>query len=81
MVQTSPEAASAHLPFVAIGSGQPIADPLAVIRRLFWPDKLPPTQQGVFAALWAVRHAIQTSHGGAAEAIQVAVLTGASLGD
>jgi 20S proteasome alpha/beta subunit len=74
--QASPEAASPHLPFVAIGSGQPIADPfLAFIRRLFWPDKLPPTQQGVFAALWAVRHAIQTSPGGVAEPIQVAVLT------
>jgi len=73
--QASPEAATSDLPLEAVGSGEPIADPfLAFIRRLFWPANLPTTQQGVFAALWAVRHAIQTSPGGVAEPIQVAVL-------
>ena len=75
--QGSPEAASKDLPFIAIGSAQATADPfLAFIRRLFWPDKLPTAPEGVFAAVWTVRHAIQTSPGGVAEPIQVAVLKG-----
>jgi len=38
--QGAPEEATQELPFVSIGSGQPIADPfLAFLRRIFWPDK------------------------------------------
>ncbi len=75
--QASPEAATPDLPLEAVGSGPAIADPfLAFIRRLFWPKRLPTVQEGVFSALWAVRHAIQTSPGGVAEPIQVAVLEG-----
>lgn len=75
--QVSPELASRSLPFVAIGGGQLTADPfLAFIRRLFWPTKLPTLAEGIFAALWTLRHAIQTSPGGVADPIQVAVLEG-----
>src|SRR5207245_1801501 len=69
--QGSAEAATTHLPFVAIGSGQATADPfLAFIRRLFWPSKLPATGEGLFAGVWTVRHAIHTSPGGVADPIQ-----------
>ena len=34
--------AATDVPYVAIGSGQTIADPhLALLHRVFWPDKLP----------------------------------------
>jgi len=73
--QGSPEAASADLPFISVGSAQMTADPfLAFIRRLFWPTTLPTVPEGVFAAVWTVRDAIHTSPGGVADPIQVIVL-------
>ena len=73
--QCAPEMATDALPFVAIGSGQPQADPfLAFIRRIFWPTKPPSLQDGVFSAVWALRHTIETIPGGVADPIQVAVL-------
>ena len=69
------EAATEDLPYVAIGSGQPIADPhLALLRRVFWPDKLPNVADGIFAVMWTLLHAIQVNPGGFAEPIQLAVL-------
>ena len=69
------EAATNDLPYIAIGSGQPIADPhLALLRRVFWPDKLPNIADGIFAAMWTLLHAIQVNPGGVAEPIQMAVL-------
>jgi 20S proteasome alpha/beta subunit len=71
----SPEKASSNLPFVAIGSGQTIADPfLAFIRRIFWKSSLPSIQEGVFSALWTLRHAIETNPGGISDPTQIAVL-------
>lgn len=73
--QAAPEAASESLPFMAIGSGQPIADPfLAFIRRIFWTTGLPDLQEGVFSAVWALEHAIQTNPGGVADPKQIVVL-------
>jgi 20S proteasome alpha/beta subunit len=70
--QGSGEQATDDLPFVAIGSGQLIADPfLAFIRRLFWKDRLPTSDEGVFAAVWAVQHAIETNPGGVGPPIQI----------
>lgn len=69
------EAATDDLPYVAIGSGQPIADPhLALLRRVFWPEKLPNMADGIFAVMWTLLHAIQVNPGGVAEPIQLAVL-------
>jgi len=73
--QCSPEEATAKLPFLAIGSGQTIADPfLAFIRRIFWPDHNPTIGDGVFAALWTVKHAIQTAPGGIGDPIQIIII-------
>ncbi|MBX7135861.1 MAG: hypothetical protein K1X67_24600 [Fimbriimonadaceae bacterium] len=55
----SGEFATEELPFVAIGSGQPKADPfLAFVRRIFWPDRLPELSEGVFACLWTLNYVI-----------------------
>src|SRR5262245_30654943 len=38
----APEEATAELPFIALGSGQPIADPfLAFLKRILWKDHRP----------------------------------------
>lgn len=70
--QGSPEQSTNELPCVSIGSGQPIADPfLALLRRVFWSDHQPPMNEGLFAAVWTVDHAIKVSPGGIAEPMQV----------
>lgn len=73
--QCSPEVATVDLPFVAIGSGQSIADPfLAFLRRVFWKDHLPTLPEGSFAAFWTIQHAIDTAPGGIGPPIQMAIL-------
>lgn len=78
--QCTPEAATKDLPFVAVGIGQRTADPfLAFLRRVFWPDRLPNVAEGIFAATWTLRQAIETSPGGVADPIQVMVLEGEAV--
>ena len=73
--QCSPEFATDNLPFVTIGSGQGNADPfLSFNRKTFWPQGCPSLQDGVFSAVWTVRHAIDNAPGGLADPIQVVVL-------
>lgn len=71
--QGSPEQTVDGLFFVSIGSGQPIADPfLGFLRRIFWPEEGQPTiDEGIFAAVWALDHAIRVNPGGVAEPMQV----------
>ena len=70
--QCAPEEASEDLPFIAIGSGEAIADPfLAFLRRIFWPTTLPSLVDGVFAAFWTLQHAIDVNPGGVAEPKQI----------
>jgi 20S proteasome alpha/beta subunit len=72
--QGSAEQATDDLPFVAIGSGQLIADPfLAFIRRLFWQEQIPTIEQGVFAAVWSIQHTIKTNAGGVGPPIQIVI--------
>lgn len=67
-----PEQASDELPFVALGSGQPIADPfLAFLKRVLWKDRQPTLPEGRFGASWTVRHAIQTNPGGVGGKLQL----------
>lgn len=74
--QCSPEVATDDLPFVAIGSGQGIADPfLAFLRRVFWKDTLPSLSGGIFAVMWTLLHAIETALGGISRPIQIATLS------
>ena len=63
--QCAPEVATDDLPFVAVGSGQSIADPLlAFLRHVFWQDSLPSLNEGNFAAVWTLQHAIRAAPGG-----------------
>ncbi|MEI8061337.1 MAG: hypothetical protein WCG99_03540 [Candidatus Berkelbacteria bacterium] len=74
--QGSPEEAPDELPFASIGSGQAIADPfLGFIRRVFWNNETPTINEGLFASIWTLRHAIEINPGGVAEPIQVVILT------
>jgi len=74
--QCGPEQATIHLPFVAIGSGQPLADPfLAFLRRIFWPDRFPTLAEGIFSAYWTLDQAIKINPGGVAHPIQIMTLT------
>lgn len=73
--QGAPEQANDGLPFVAIGSGQQIADPfLAFIRRNFWKDRLPTIGEAEFAAMWTLYQAIETNPGGIGNPTQMMVL-------
>ncbi len=73
--QAHPEMASKDLPFVAIGSGEIMADPfLAYLRDIFWQKRQPSVAEGIFATWWTLHHAIKTSPGGVADPIQIAVL-------
>ncbi len=62
--------------FASMGSGQQITDPfLALFKKIFWKDdELPRLQDGVFATVWALNHAIDVNPGGIKEPINVATL-------
>lgn len=75
--QAASEQATEDIPFIAVGSGQQLADPfLAFLRRIFWKDHLPTLNEGIFAALWTLQHAVAVNTGGVSDPIQVAILTG-----
>lgn len=77
----SPELATRDLPFVALGSGQAIADPfLALLKRLLWPNHEPSIAEGRLAAVWTIDHVRRTTPGGVGGEIQLATLTDAAQG-
>ena len=62
--------------FVSMGSGQPIADPfLGLIRRVFFKDSQPRLNEGIFAVLWTLEHAIDLNTGGIDGPAQIGILT------
>jgi 20S proteasome alpha/beta subunit len=80
-VNGSPERASVDLPFVALGSGQMIADPfLALLKRLLWSQTEPTVAEGRMAAVWTIDHVRRTNPGGVGGDIQLATLECASGG-
>jgi hypothetical protein len=71
----APEQTSAELPFIAMGSGQPIADPfLALLKRLLWQNTQPTLAEGRFAATWTIDHVRLVNPGGVGGKIQLATL-------
>lgn len=71
----APELATTQLPFIAVGVGQPIADPfLAFLKRILWKDAAPTVAEARFAATWTVKHVIETIPGGVGPPIQLATL-------
>lgn len=72
-----PELKTPDMWYVSMGSGQTITDPfLGFIRSVFWTDgKLPSCQDGIFATVWAIQHAIEVNPGGINGPIRIATLT------
>ncbi len=71
----APERCTIDLPFVALGSGQVIADPfLAFLRRLLWTGREPTLSEGRLAAVWTIDHVSRTNPGGVGGEIQLATL-------
>lgn len=71
-----PELKTPDLWYCSMGSGQSITDPfLGFIRSIFWADGRPPTcQDGIFATVWALKHAIEVKPGGINGPIRIATL-------
>ncbi|EWS54511.1 Proteasome subunit [Methylibium sp. T29] len=71
----APERSTEHLPFVSLGSGQPIADPfLAFLKRLIWSGVQPTVAEGKLVAVWTIDHVCKTNPGGVGGAVQLMVL-------
>ena len=61
--------------FCSMGSGQLIGDPfMALMREIFWEKGPPSLQDGIFAAVWALEHAVSVNAGGVNGPIEIAVL-------
>lgn len=66
-----------ELPFVALGSGQQIADPfLAFLKRTLWRDSEPTLSEGRLATIWTLHHVIKSNPGGVGGRIQLGTLDG-----
>jgi 20S proteasome alpha/beta subunit len=69
----APEEVGTDLVFVALGSGQPLADPfLALLKRILWKGRRPKLPEGRFVAAWTIRHVSQTVFGLVGGPIQMA---------
>ena len=65
--------------YVSMGGGQSVTDPLlGLMRRAFWKDGRPTVEDGIFAVMWALEHAIRLNTGGVNGPPRVAVLRGDS---
>lgn len=70
------EEKTAELPFVALGSGQMIADPfLAFLKRILWSSRPPTVAEGRFVAAWTIIHAVKTNPGGIGGSFQLSTLS------
>lgn len=70
-----PELKTENLWYVAMGSGQNIADPfLGLMRHVFWKDTPPRLSGGIFSVLWALNHTIELNPGGINGPSQIAIL-------
>lgn len=71
-----PELKDDRIWYASMGCGQSLADPfLALIRRVFWKEGMPSLADGIFAATWALQHAIEVNTGGVNGPIHIATLT------
>lgn len=73
----APERSTPELPFISMGSGQPLADPfLALLHRLLWKGAEPTVAEGRLAAVWTIEHVSHTNPGGVGGPVQLATLSG-----
>lgn len=78
----SPEEATEHLPFFAIGSTQKTAETfLAFIREVLWKkNTVPSLADSRFAVFWTLQHCIRISPGGISEPKQIVTLENTKMG-
>ena len=70
-----PEVKSGDNFYVAIGSGQPIADTLlGLMRRVYWSNEQPDIQNGIFVTAMVLKLACEMAPGGIKPPIQIAIL-------
>lgn len=61
--------------FVAMGSGQMLAEPfVAFVSRVLWGDGVPDVQTAMFGVYWALDHTIKYAPGGVGAPIRIATL-------
>jgi hypothetical protein len=71
-----PELKTKKLNFVAMGSGQMLAEPfVSFVARTFWQSKMPDVQSAIFGVHWALAHTILCAPGGVGNPIVIATLT------
>ena len=77
-----PERKGGRLHFVAMGSGQMLAEPfMAFISRVIWGGEPPDVQTAMFGVYWALRHACLIAPGGVGEPIKLSTLRKGENGD
>lgn len=70
-----PEIKDGRLFFVAMGSGQMLAEPfLAFVSRVLWKNTMPNVEHAKFGVYWVLDHAIKLAPGGVGYPIKIAVL-------
>lgn len=70
-----PEFKTPDIWYVAMGSGQKIADPfLGLIRRVFWKDSRPTCQDGIFYVSWVLHQTIDLNAGGIDGPMKITIL-------
>ena len=70
-----PELKTENIWYVAMGSGQNIADPfLGFMRRVFWKNTPPNINGAIFSVAWALNHTIDLNPGGIKGPSQIAIL-------
>ena len=75
LTEFQPELKDKKLWYCSIGSTQYLTDPfLALMREVYWGQSPPNLQDGLFATLWALKHAITLNVGGVNEPIQIGIL-------
>jgi hypothetical protein len=71
-----PEIKTAKLNFVAMGSGQMLAEPfLSFVAQTFWESKVPDVQSAIFGVHWALAHTLRSAPGLVGPPIVIATLT------
>lgn len=71
-----PELKNGKIHFVAMGSGQMLAEPfMSFVDRTFWKSKTPDVKTALFGVHWALAHTIKCAPGGVGDPICLATLT------
>ncbi len=70
-----PELKDGKIRFVAMGSGQMLAEPfVAFVHRVLWGEAAPNVQTALFGVYWALSHTIRIAPGGVGWPIKLATL-------